>query len=112
MGIRFTDAYAACNACSPTRAAILTGMYPGLTDWIPGQRTLPKHKFKPPQWTKHLEHRHVTLAEVLKAHGYATIHVGKWHLGGPAHYPKKQGFDINIGGSYSLDESAGFTACS
>lgn len=50
-GVRFTDAYAACNACSPTRAAILTGMYPArlrLTDWIPGQRTLPKHKFKPP----------------------------------------------------------------
>jgi len=103
QGLRFTDAYAACNACSPTRAAILTGMYPArlrLTDWIPGQRTLAQHKFRPPAWTKHLEHAHVTLAEALKANGYRTIHVGKWHLGGPGYYPRKQGFDINIGGSY------------
>ena len=102
-GLRFTDAYAACNACSPTRASILTGMYPArlrLTDWIPGQRTLPAHKFKPPAWTKQLEHRHTTLAEALKADGYRTIHVGKWHLGGEEFYPRKQGFDVNIGGSY------------
>lgn len=102
-GVRFTDAYAACNACSPTRAAILTGMYPArlrLTDWIPGQRTLPTHAFKPPPWTPYLEHRHVTLAEALKAQGYTTWHVGKWHLGGPDYYPKKQGFDVNMGGSF------------
>ena len=102
-GVRFTDAYAACNACSPTRAAILTGMYPArlrLTDWIPGQATLPKHQFKPPPWTQHLEHRHVTLAEALKQAGYTTVHIGKWHLGKPDYYPTKQGFDYNIGGSY------------
>jgi arylsulfatase A-like enzyme len=102
-GIRFTDAYAACNACSPTRAAILTGMYPArlrLTDWIPGQRTQPSHQFKPPAWTQHLEHRHVTLAEALQADGYRTLHVGKWHLGKEEFYPRRQGFDENIGGSY------------
>ena len=102
-GVRFTDAYAACNACSPTRAAVLTGNYPArlkLTDWIPGQRSLPNHKLKSPKWTQQLEHRHTTLAEALKAEGYRTIHIGKWHLGGTEFYPKKQGFDINVGGSY------------
>ncbi len=102
-GVRFTDAYAACNACSPTRAAVLTGMYPArlrLTDWIPGQRSLPGHTLRAPQWTQQLEHRHVTLAEALKSAGYKTAHIGKWHLGGPAFYPTKQGFDVNIGGSY------------
>ena len=102
-GVRFTDAYAACNACSPTRAAVLTGMYPArlrLTDWIPGQRSLPGHKLSAPQWTQQLELRHVTLAEALKSAGYKTAHIGKWHLGGPAFYPTKQGFDVNIGGSY------------
>ena len=102
-GIRFTDAYAACNACSPTRASILTGKYPArlrLTDWIPGQRVQPKHKFTPPPWIQHLEHRHVTLAEALKTNGYTSMHVGKWHLGPPEYYPRKQGFDVNIGGSH------------
>lgn len=100
-GVRFTNGYAACNACSPTRAAILTGIYPAklrLTDWIPGQRSLPEHKLVAPEWTQQLEHRHVTLAEALKADGYFTAHIGKWHLGGPDFYPKKQGFDVNIGG--------------
>ena len=102
-GVRFTDAYAACNACSPTRAAVLTGMYPArlrLTDWIPGQRSLPKHTLRAPKWTQQLEHRHTTLAEALRSDGYTTIHIGKWHLGGKEYYPRKQGFDVNIGGSY------------
>jgi arylsulfatase A len=102
-GVRFTDAYAACNACSPTRAAVLTGKYPArlkLTDWIPGQRSLPAHKLLAPAWTQQLEHHHTTLAEALKSDGYRTIHIGKWHLGGTEFYPTKQGFDINIGGSY------------
>src|SRR3954447_5434566 len=43
-GVRFTNAYAACNVCSPTRAAILTGKYPArlhITDWIPGYKGSP-----------------------------------------------------------------------
>jgi arylsulfatase A-like enzyme len=42
----------------------------------------------------------VTIAEVLRRAGYATWHVGKWHVGDPDHYPTAQGFDVNIGGNF------------
>src|SRR6187551_450833 len=50
-GMRFTDAYAACNVCSPTRASILTGKYPArlkLTDWLPGRKDQPSQKLNRP----------------------------------------------------------------
>lgn len=106
-GVRFTNAYAACTVCSPTRAALMTGKYPArlhVTDWIPGHAR-PYAKLKVPDWTMKLEHRHTTLAEALKAAGYKTAHVGKWHLmppGGPDMWdyePRRHGFDINIGGN-------------
>ena len=49
QGVKFTDAYAACHVCSPTRASILTGKYPAsinLTDWLPGRRDFPFQKLK------------------------------------------------------------------
>ena len=99
-GMRFTDAYAACTVCSPTRAAVMTGKYPArlhLTDWIAGhQRRNPKLLI--PDWTKHLPLEEVTLAEALKSAGYATAHIGKWHLGNEPYYPEHQGFDLNAGG--------------
>jgi alkaline phosphatase len=101
VGVKFTDAYSACTVCSPTRAAVMTGQYPArlhVTDWIPG-REQPFAKLRIPEWTKRLEHRHTTLAELLKAHGYKTAHVGKWHLGPESHYPEHQGFDVNVGGT-------------
>lgn len=103
QGMRFTDAYAACNCCSPTRAAILTGKYPArlhLTDWIPGTR-FPTAKLRPPAWRQHLLPEEVTLAETLESAGYATAAIGKWHLGQEPFLPQSQGFELNIGGNHS-----------
>ncbi|MFH1266546.1 MAG: sulfatase [Planctomycetota bacterium] len=100
-GMRFTDAYAACPACSPTRASILTGKYParlGLTDWIPGW-TRPNAKLQIPDWRQYLAREEVTIAEVLQSAGYATAAVGKWHLGGEPYFPEHQGFDLSVAGS-------------
>jgi len=100
-GIKFTDAYAACTVCSPTRASILTGKHPAhinTTDWIAGHQR-PFAKLKVPEWTQHIREEDVTLAEALKGQGYSTIHIGKWHLGEEEKYwPEHHGFDTNIGG--------------
>lgn len=100
-GVRFTDAYAACTVSSPTRASLMTGKYPAklhITDWIEGHK-MPNAKLQIPDWTMYLPLEETTLAEVFKANGYATAHIGKWHLGEDAKYwPENQGFDINIGG--------------
>lgn len=100
-GMRFTDAYAACAVCSPTRASILTGRYPArlhLTDWIPGEGDAPTHALLVPPWRQHLPLDEITLAKALKSAGYATASIGKWHLGGAPYYPEHQGFDLNIAG--------------
>jgi len=99
-GMRFTQAYAACTVCSPTRASLMTGKYPprvGITDWIPGHPR-PKAKLKVPEIARELALEETTLAEILKGAGYATAAVGKWHLGGPGFHPDRQGFDLNVGG--------------
>lgn len=101
-GMKFTTAYAACTVCSPTRASILTGQYPGrlhLTDWIAGHKR-PFAKLKVPEFHQQLPHGEVTLAEALKPLGYATASIGKWHLGGDGHLPETQGFDRNVGGTH------------
>lgn len=102
-GMLFTDGYAACPVCSPTRASLLTGKYParvGITDWIDWTaRWHPqKGKLIEAPYRKGLPESEVTVAEALRDAGYRTWHVGKWHLGGPGHYPTDYGFDINIGG--------------
>ena len=102
-GVRFTDAYAACPVCSPTRASILTGKYPanvGVTDWIDwGHWIHPcRGKVVDAPYLDHLPLREKSLARALKAAGYRTWHVGKWHLGGAPFSPEKHGFDVNIGG--------------
>ncbi len=101
-GIRFTNGYAACPVCSPSRAAIMTGKYPArlnLTDWIPGRKQWPQARLLTPAFNQQLPLEEVTIAEALKSAGYATASIGKWHLGGPDFYPTKQGFDLNVGGT-------------
>ncbi|MBT6154344.1 MAG: sulfatase [Planctomycetaceae bacterium] len=114
QGMRFTDAYAAAPVCSPTRAAVLTGLSPArlqITNHIPDQKQFaPKDaKLAPAEMLDHLPLRHVTVAERLKESGYATGFFGKWHLAGRRvprkqgqgdlrFYPERQGFDLNFGG--------------
>lgn len=103
-GMKFSDAYAACPVCSPTRASIMTGKYPArlhLTDWLPGRGDLPAQRLARPIINQQLPLAEVTIAEKLKAAGYVTAHVGKWHLGGEGFEPQKQGFDINIAGDHT-----------
>ncbi len=87
-GMRFTDAYAACAVCSPTRASIMSGKYPArlhITDWIPGNRK--KGKLDQLDFAQQLPLSEVTIAESFKSAGYKTCFVGKWHLGGRDYYP-------------------------
>jgi arylsulfatase A-like enzyme len=109
-GMKFTNGYATCCVCSPSRASILTGQYPArlhLTDYIPGWS--PKHpRLRIPAWTQHLDPRTGTIAQALRQAGYRTASIGKWHLGGnqispdagegKEFAPEKQGFDVNIAG--------------
>lgn len=99
VGARFTQAYAACHVCSPTRASILTGKYPArlhLTDWLPGRRDFPFQKLQQVRTQQQLPPGETTLAAALKSHGYATAIFGKWHLGEEPHGPTKHGFDVQI----------------
>jgi arylsulfatase A-like enzyme len=107
--MRFTNAYAQ-PLCSPTRASILTGQYSArhgitsATGHLPPQE--PEHRFLSesappnasmlvPESKNYLEPSQITLAERLRAAGYRTAHIGKWHLGATEpHWPERQGFDV------------------
>lgn len=113
QGMRFTDAYASCPVCSPTRASILTGKYPatvGITDWIDwGFRIHPaRGRVVDVPYLKELPKSEYTLAKALKDNGYVTWHVGKWHLGGEGHLPQDHGFDVNVGGCHWGSPSHGY----
>jgi len=123
--VNFTNGYASCPVCSPTRAAIMTGQNPARTnhtDFFGGPheflepipedyssladldatKKMMGRRAKYPVWPApylgNLSHTHTTLAEALKKYGYATFFAGKWHLGHKGYYPQDHGFDINIGG--------------
>ncbi len=114
-GTVFTNAYAACPVCSPSRAAIMSGKYPArlnLTDYIPGNRNWGPHKDQ--ELASHpfklqLELEEYTLAEAFKDAGYKTMFAGKWHLGEEEkYYPQYQGFDINIAGNKTGHPAGGY----
>ncbi|MEC7583638.1 MAG: sulfatase [Planctomycetota bacterium] len=98
-GMRFTDGYAACPVCSPTRYSIMTGKYPsrvGLTNYFVGRRAA---RFKPAPCGDRMAHEETTIAEALRERGYATFFAGKWHLGPTEEFwPERHGFDVNVGG--------------
>ncbi|WP_299557267.1 sulfatase-like hydrolase/transferase [Seonamhaeicola sp.] len=89
-GTRFTQAYVTAPVCAPSRAGLLTGKYPqnaGLTNNTsarPGSHGMPTDQY--------------TMAELFKDNGYATGHIGKWHLGMSVETgPNAQGFDYSFG---------------
>ena len=94
-GMRFTDFYSAASVCSPSRAALLTGCYPprvGIT------------KVLFPRDNIGLNPKEITIADALKAQGYAAACIGKWHLGHlPKFLPTNNGFDFYLGVPYSND---------
>ena len=107
-GMMFTDGYAACPVCSPSRAAILSGKYPArmdTTDWFGGKR---KGKLLPAPYNDYLPLEELTLTEALAERGYKTFFAGKWHLGGEEYEPEKQGFQINKGGHHRGSPPGGY----
>ena len=102
-GMRFTNAYAACPICGPSRAAIMTGRYPSTSGFVDNFVSETKGGIlQRSQERSHLELEAVTLAESLKAGGYQTGFLGKWHLtnNDETHLPTDQGFDVNIAGGW------------
>ncbi|MCG8448787.1 MAG: sulfatase [Pirellulales bacterium] len=108
-GMRFTDAYAACPVCSPTRASIMVGKYPArmnTTDWFGAvqpeeARTAKRWKHKPllpAAYVERLPLEEFTVAEAFREAGYKTFFAGKWHLGEEGYWPEQQGFEVNKGG--------------
>ena len=109
-GMMFSQAYAAAPLCSPTRASILTGLYPArigiiqpvchVEEVILEQTVQPKaaadHKALQPNSLTRLKPEYFTLAEALKQAGYATGHFGKWHLGREPYDALHQGFDVDV----------------
>lgn len=100
-GMRFTQFYVAAAVCTPSRAGLLTGRYPVRTGMVHG---LMKADVLFPNSDIGLPQQEVTIAEVLKEKNYATMAIGKWHLGHlPQYLPTAQGFDSYYGVPYSND---------
>lgn len=106
-GMTFTNGYATCQVCSPSRASIMSGKFParhGITDWIGAptgtdwRKVGRFNKLLPPDYEHNLPHDIITLPEAMRASGYKTFFAGKWHLGGEGSWPEDHGFDINRGG--------------
>lgn len=110
QGIQFWRAYAASPICSPSRAAIQTGLHPAriaLTEHIRGPVPVdPCWPLIPPKSQGRLALAYQTLGEAMKELDYQTMHIGKWHLGGGAYKPDNHGYDISLaGGGQGLPNS-------
>ena len=125
-GLRFTQFYASASVCSPSRAGLLTGRYPvrtGISYVIFASEVSPAHRLDltlarlgsrlgtsrfHDSFVSGLPDSEITLAEALQVAGYATGHVGKWHLGDFSHdlrfLPTRHGFDFFEGIPHSNDE--------
>ncbi len=109
-GMMFTQAYAANPLCSPTRASIMTGLFPARVGITAPQCHLSEERFEASvpadaaPWAKavpcvsatRLKREYFTLAEALDEAGYVTGHFGKWHLGHEPYDPLHQGFDVDV----------------
>ena len=99
-GMTFNQAYASAANCAPSRACLLSGQYTPRHGVYAVQSTLrgPKELMRmvPIPNREDLDPANVTMAEALKAAGYATGHFGKWHLGEGPSAPQRQGFDVSF----------------
>ncbi len=109
-GMMFTQAYAANPLCSPTRASIMTGLWPARIGFTAPAGHLAQEVFESSLQPKaaatqkaliaasatRLKHEYFTLAEAFKAAGYRTGHFGKWHLGREPYDPLHHGFDVDV----------------
>lgn len=98
-GMRFTCAYTAQPICSPSRAALMTGLYPArlqLTNFLNGRPDANSQKLLQPIIQGQLPLEEITIAELLKQAGYKTGLFGKWHLGNGRFGPQAQGFDTVV----------------
>ncbi len=94
-GVRFSNAYSSSPVCTPTRVSFFTGRYPGrlpigIQEPLAGAKQAGDSVGLPPE--------HPTIASLLKANGYETALVGKWHCGYlPKYSPLRSGFDEFFG---------------
>lgn len=115
-GMRFTQGYATCRVCSPSRASIQLGTFTarhGITQWIGAKSGMDWKRddvLLPAEYNHDLPHADVTLAESLSDAGYQTFFAGKWHLGGDGSLPTDHGFQINVGGHHRGSPPGGFFA--
>ena len=100
-GMRLTDFYSTCPVCTPSRASLMTGCYPRRVNMHVDEKNL---CVLFPAARKGLNPDEVTVAEILKEQDYATMCIGKWHLGDhPDFMPTSHGFDHYFGIPYSND---------
>ena len=113
-GMRFTQGYATCCVCSPSRASIQTGKFTarhGITNWIGAKSGMEWQRddpLLPAEYLHDLPHDDVSMAEAMREAGYRTFFAGKWHLGGEGSLPTDHGYEINIGGHDKGSPPGGF----